>query len=784
MRRGTFIALLCASSALCSAQAAFAQVATAEPTDDGETAVVEGGVDSPPTDIVVTAQRRSQSVLDVPMSVTAVSGDQLQNLGVSNVADLVKVAPGLTYVESGASTPVFSLRGVGFFDTAIGARPTVSVYVDQVPLPFSIMTSGASFDLQRVEVLKGPQGTLFGSNATGGAINYVANAPTDTFRAGVTVGYGNFESFSGEGYVSGPVSDTVRVRLAVRGENTGPWQQSYTRDDELGDRRFLQGRFTADWRPSEAVEFALTLSGFKDNSDTQAAQLIQFLPQRAVSVPLVPLVANYPLAPEDNRAADWNDDGFPLRRNNDFYQAALRGTWNLNDQLSLISLTSYADIDIRQRVDLDATSIAAAFTENVGSAKSFAQEVRLQGDYDRMNWVLGASYSKDKTRQVDEYQIPYTTATYSIPTGLFNHFLLDSGQKFNTTAIFGNVDYNVTEALTLSAGARYTKADLEYEACSRVGNATTAQTLTAFFNILRGPAGPIDPLTVGQCFTVDDTVTPGLVTGELNEDNISWRVGFDWKPAPRALIYGNISRGYKAGSGPVVPALAANQLTPVVQEAVTAYEVGFRTPLVGRWLDASGAVFYYDYRDKQLKSRTQVEPAVLGALEALVNVPKSNIRGAEFQLNARPMRRLNFTVAGTYIDSEVTSDFSGYTITGQLASFEGEAFPYTPKYQLSAQANYEWSLTANLDAFVGGNVNYRSGTTAGFGRLPILNIDSYTLVDLQGGVSAADDNWRVMVYVRNLTDEYYATNVARLNDTVRRFTGMPRTYGIQLTKNF
>lgn len=781
MRHGKLIALLCASSALCSATSALAQTLAAAPQTSE---VTEDSSVSQVDEIVVTAQRRSQSVVDVPMSITAVSGEQLQNMGISNVADLVKVTPGLSYVESGASTPVFSLRGVGFFDTAIGARPTVSVYVDQVPLPFSIMTSGASFDLQRVEVLKGPQGTLFGQNSTGGAINYVANGPTDTFEAGATFGYGRFQAISAEGFISGPVTDTLRARLAIKAENSGPWQQSYTRNDKLGDKRFVQGRFTTDWRPSDAFELSLSLSGFRDQSDTQAAQLIQFLPQRPVAVGLIPLVAAYPLSPQDNRSADWNDDGFPLRKDNTFYQAAVRGTWNLTDQLSLISLTSYSDIDILQRVDLDASSVNAAFSENTGSAHSFAQELRLQGDYDRVNWVVGASYSKDDTKQVDDYQIPYTTGTYSIPTGLFNRFLLDSGQTFDTKAVFGNIDYKFTDTLSFTAGARYTKADLDYAACSRVGNATTAATLTAFYNILRRPNPGITPLAVGDCLTVDATTTPGLVTGELNQDNVSWRVGVDWKPAPRTLVYANVSQGYKAGSGPVVPALAANQLSPVVQESVLAYEIGFRAPIIGQYLDASGAVFYYDYQDKQLKSRTLVQPAVLGALEALVNVPKSAIRGAEIQFNARPMTGLTFTVAGTYIDSEVTSDFNGYTITAQLANFKGEAFPYTPKYQVSAQGRYEWPVNDRMDAFVGANVNYRSSTSAGFGNIPILGIDGYTLVDLQGGFSASDNSWKVLGYVRNLTDEYYATNVSRLNDTVRRFTGMPRTYGVQLTKNF
>lgn len=777
MRRKSLIALFCASTALVSVNSAFAQTQTAEPQATPEVNSID--------DIVVTAQRRSQSVVDVPMSITAVSGEELATLGVTDVADLVKITPGLSAVESGAAVPVYSLRGVGFFDTSIGARPTVSVYVDEVPLPFSIMSSGASFDLQRVEVLKGPQGTLYGQNSTGGAINYIANKPTDHFTGGATFDYSSFERIQAEGYVSGPISDQLGVRLALRADNSGPWQESYTRDDQHGERHFVQGRFIADWNPSDRFDLSVTLSGFKDESDVQASQLIQVLPQRPVSANQVPLVINYPLAPQDAQAADWNDIGFPLRRDNSFYQAAVRANWDLNDNLSLVSLTSYSDFRLHQRVDLDGTAVNSVFSENRGSAESLNQELRLIGSYDRTDFVIGASYSQDETDQVDDYNIPYTTGTYSIPTGLFNHFLLDSKQRFETTALFANIDYQLSDTFTATAGARYTQTDLSYAACSRTGNETTAATLTRFFNILRGASRPLPaPLAVGQCLTVDSTITPGLVEGVLNEDSVSWRVGLDWKPAPRTLVYANVSQGYKGGSGPVLPALAANQLSPVVQESVLAYELGFRAPLVGDVLDVSGAVFFYDYQDKQLKSRTLVEPAVLGALEATVNVPESEIYGVEAQLNARPFEGFTVSVAGTYLESEVTSAFNGYTITGALANFQGEAFPYTPKYQVVADARYSWAASDSVDAFVSANVNYRSSTTAGFGRIPILDIDAYTLVDLQGGLSAADGAWQVTAYVRNLTDEYYWTNVARLNDTVRRFAGMPRTFGVRLSKTF
>jgi outer membrane receptor protein involved in Fe transport len=195
------------------------------------------------------------------MSVTAITGDALTSRGIVNVQDLAKVTPGLSFAESGNGVPVYSLRGVGFFDTSLGARPTVSVYLDEAPLPFAIMSGGASFDLERVEVLKGPQGTLFGQNATGGAINYVSAKPSSTPAAGATLSFARFATADWQGYVTGPLAPGLNARLAVRTMQGGGWQKSYTRDDTLGQQNYLQGRFLLDWRASDRLRLQLDLSG-------------------------------------------------------------------------------------------------------------------------------------------------------------------------------------------------------------------------------------------------------------------------------------------------------------------------------------------------------------------------------------------------------------------------------------------------------------------------------------------------------------------------------------------
>src|SRR5580692_9388656 len=221
-------------------------------------------------EIVVTAQKRSENINSVGMAITAVSGVTLLEAGVRDTGQLTRIDPSFVYVPSSYGTPVYSIRGVGFYDTALGATPAVTVYLDQVPIPYSIMTNSASMDVERVEILKGPQGTLFGQNATGGAINYIANKPTDYFTTGGDLSVGRFESVDFDSYVSGPIAPTLNARLAVRVDHSGAWQESYTRSDELGDVNRGYTRLLLDWQPDDRLKAELNVNGGIDRSQTQA----------------------------------------------------------------------------------------------------------------------------------------------------------------------------------------------------------------------------------------------------------------------------------------------------------------------------------------------------------------------------------------------------------------------------------------------------------------------------------------------------------------------------------
>ncbi|MBN8844458.1 MAG: TonB-dependent receptor plug domain-containing protein [Sphingomonadales bacterium] len=291
-------------------------------------------------DIVVTANKREQRLNDVGITVAVVSGDALQNRQINSLADLANATPSLSFTNSANGTPVYTLRGVGFYETSIGAYPTVSTYVDEAPLAFPVLSSHSAFDLERVEILKGPQGTLFGQNATGGAINYIAAKPTSELSAGGSISYGRFNEVVADAFISGPISSTLSARLAGRIERADGWQISNSRPgDRNGKVENYMGRLLIDFEPTERLRFKLNINGWKDNSETQAPQYIALFPQAPAF--LTPQLAAAQFSPERPQAADWTP-GVP-RRSNRLGQATLRTEFDVSDDVTLTSLTSYAD---------------------------------------------------------------------------------------------------------------------------------------------------------------------------------------------------------------------------------------------------------------------------------------------------------------------------------------------------------------------------------------------------------------------------------------------------------
>lgn len=775
-------------------------VGIAQAQETGSTPQDAGGASSfSDGDIVVTANKREQKLNDVGLTVAVVSGNMLKEQQINSLADLANAIPSLSFSNTANGTPVYTLRGVGFNESSLAAYPTVSVYLDEVALPFGALTRHSAFDLERVEVLKGPQGTLFGQNATGGAINYVAAKPTPELSAGLDLGYGRFNEIVADGYVSGPIGEGLGIRIAARTHHGDGWQRSNTRPgDRNGKVENYMGRILLAYDNGGPLRLMLNVNGWKDKSDTQAPQYIASNVQNPVTDPGFEAA---PFSPRTPRDADWTPNGTDA--NNRLWQTSLRADLDLTDTITLTSLTSY--IDYKQRQEDDGDGIASQnldLTSDRGRIKSFSQELRLSnGGGEAFRWVLGANYEHSKVNQ--DADLAYRTSSSGATLGTLGYPIWSSSyysyQKMTNYAFFGNVEYDISPEFTVKGGIRYTKAKSSTRSCNYYKDDLEGNVGQFFYDVLLG--GAFGPYVNGTCFQINDQDTaiggvdpgdPGLYRETLKEDNVSWKVGVDYKPTQDILLYANVAKGYKAGGFPTVSSSTYISYLPVRQESVLSYEAGFKASLIDRTLQFNGAAFYYDYKDKQLRSKVLQLP--FGILDILQNVPKSTIKGFELELSARPTRGLTSNIAFTYLEAKI-KDFVGINAAGVDADFSGTRMPFTPKFQLSWSTDYEFALNDGMNAFVGGTVNMRSDTVSVIGgdinpptanpQTPgLFQIGAYETVDLRAGVKTADDRWRFSVWGKNVFNSYYWNNVVAGFDTIVRYTGKPATYGASVGMRF
>jgi iron complex outermembrane receptor protein len=781
-----FLAGTVGLSALCAAMPAYGE----------DTAPVEEQATL--NTVVVTAQRREQSVDDIGVAISAFDGAQLQALGVEDVGDLALVTPGFSQTETGVTgVPVYTIRGVGFDDYSSNSTSTVGIYQDEVNLPYPTMTREPQFDIDRVEILKGPQGTLYGRNTTGGAINLISKRPTDELEAGLKLGYGRFETADVEAYVSGPLSDSVRVRLAGAATKSGEgWQQSSSRPgDRLGEQDKLAGRVMLEWDASESVSVLLKAHGYRDKSDNAAPQYFTY-------VPLVPELADYfppPAAADlpnlDNpRSADWSATLRP-QRDNEGWGASANVSWDIGD-LTLTSVTAYETFDRNESNDWDGTSVENLDVTFDTSIDAFSQELRLAGEAaSNLNWVLGAYYSKD---EVDESWIAYGSQS-TIYLGLFGAVDTRYTQDTETAALFAHTEWMMTPEWRWTLGLRYTQEDRDWAGCSY----DVDGGLAYLYNQL--DSGPIPgfadsfflsstPLQVGDCvtinpadasYTVDENTgavtvyggSSGVFHDSSSYDNLSGKIGLDWMPSDDLLVYASVSRGFKSGGYNGAASSSWTQLAPYKEEQLTAYETGVKTTFADGRMRLNGALFYYDYEDKQIIGN--IADDVFGLLTQILNVPKSEITGAEADLEWQATPELYFRLGASWLDSNV-KEFTGLDGVGVLQDFKGHDLPQTPTWQLNGMTEYRRSIGNGLYGRVGADFAYSTDYQSSVDQSSLFYVDDYFIWNARMGIGAEDDRWEVLLWGRNMSDTAYYTSSNIANDYWFRTPGMGLTWGVRL----
>ena len=772
-------------------------------------------------EIVVTAQRRAESINDVGMSIQAIDAESLEALRVTSVRDLTTIVPSFTVSQSYQGVPTYTLRGIGFNTINLSATSTVGTYVDEVAYAYPIMNTGPLMDLERVEVLKGPQGTLYGRNTTAGLINFITAKPTDDFQAGATAEVGNYETYNINGFISGPLTETISARLALSSQNSGEgWQESNSRSERLGEIKKNGARLSLAFDPGESTHIDFSATYWRNETDTVAGQGIGFTPATAASPFNAPGLVNYVAGnqPREATNADWAPEAVrganigtglglqgPLREDNPFTGLKLRLDQNLSETVRLVSLTSYNDFERDALSDWSGVPYEILLQHTTGTIESIAEDLHIEGGDDSMHWLVGGYYANDKIVDGNRTLLGQNANVTLIrtvgqpllatPFNCCGYTSTDLSQAFrsyedighietNTWSVFANGDWRLNEALRLNAGVRYTEDEQKYHGCSRDFNGNMLPNVNVVNRALYLQTYGVfaAPISQGQCNTFDPTTgTFGEVRSTLDEDNLAWRVSLDWNVADQTLMYLSASRGAKAGTTPINAANLARQNAPVKQELLTAYELGLKSTLAQNRVQLNLSGFFYDYQDKQIS--TYFADPIYTALARLDNVPKSAAYGVEGELTWSPSRSLTLAASALWLHTEI-QDYIGTNAAGQPQNFDGAEFIYSPEFQGSLSVIFDHEITDALGLQVTLNTRYQSESNTIFEDLPLYALPSYGLVNASIGLHGRDDRWSVTLWGRNLADEYSWSAVASNANVVVRFPNPPLTYGATLGFKF
>ncbi len=700
--------------------------------------------------IVVTAQKRAEPVQQVGVAISVLSGDELAARGVRKVNQLQNEVPNLEVEPAfGGGQAQFRLRGVGFQDYATNNSGAVSVYVDEVALPLPVQTQGLLFDVDRVEVLRGPQGTLYGRNTTGGAINFITRKPTRTFEGAATLGIGTFGAVEAEGFVSGPLSDALRGRVALATQQGGAWQKRREDGSKLGDKDVTGVRGQLEFDATRDLRLALSLHHGVDKSEGQGLYLFTAQP----AVPGYPVPKPALPADSDRRTTGWGfapaflaQIGQPAdakpSRDNDATGASLNIDWDIGG-LRLTSITAVDRFNRKELADYDATSLPLAETFFDSRARTASQELRLASNTPQaaFNWLAGLYYANEK---LDEKYWSSFQNTFGFPIVRTSY-----EQQVRTTSIFGQGDLRVAPGLKLVLGLR---AERERRERNDFATVSIAPDIPFF-----GPS-----------------------SGAFTNNHGSGKLALEYQASPGLLTYGSISRGVKSGGFTAVNTFAELALTPFKPEVLIAYEAGFKSD-VSSSLRLNGAVFHYDYRDQQILDAI-VDPGTGATVGKIVNAPKSVINGIELEMAWRPMAGLTLSQFLGYKDGE----FKEYTALQPPANLAGQPLYFS---RLSYGGSVAWQFGAGSWLFnAQADASYRDKTRSFLTRLnPAFDFEvpGYWLANARVEMGPAEAKWRATVYVRNLFDKQY--------DVTRNFfdlplpvaaAGAPRTYGVQVRYDF
>tara|TARA_R100000365_G_C2748498_1_gene80197 strand:- start:10948 stop:13248 length:2301 start_codon:yes stop_codon:yes gene_type:complete len=730
--------------------------------------------------IEVTAERRTASQQDVPITVTSIGEDMLSEGDYRSTEDLSQQIPGLQIKSSfSASNPTIFIRGVGINDFNPANSGAIGVMVDDM---FYNSTTGQLFqlfDLDRIEVLKGPQGTLYGRNTTGGVLSIHTKRPEFEQGGYISATYGRFNQFDLEGAANIPVSDKLTFRISgVSNTRDGTREISFP-DGSRADKNtvdFQAARLQMIYEPNSDLSILGKVEYGKSSATSRSYESQGLINYGTLE---------YGLADYDGvcggRGAGVCADAFGYADDQDPYSGAenlkdtpedveaftanLQIEWTLG-KWDLTSVTGYLDTKREAILEVDASPNRLIEEYIDDGSQQFSQEIRLASNWEGpMSLIMGAFYLTDELTGQDSFELladasPTPGMPYFDPVNFILRTDRFYTQKTDTFAVFAQSDYELTDRLIATLGARFTweERNLDHVAY----------------------AGPVNAASLDAEMPVYATLldTSNFETDSLTFEEPTFRGALSYHVTDDVMIFGSVSRGFKSGgfnTGATSDPIEASIVKP---EKLMAYEAGIKSEWFDRSLRANAAAFYYDYTDLQVFG---LAPGAVPT-QTLFNAKEAEIRGFEFDVTSIPVTGLQLSFAGTYLDAEYT-DF--VTPIGQ--NFSGNTMVASPEWSLVARGRYEtgpiWNdlkLVASADASYTGDQYFDTENTERLGQ------KAYWISNARLALAPESDRWELAAFVKNLPDEEYVVDAFDVSDFGfdELVYGDPRTYGVSLIYRF
>lgn len=709
-------------------------------------------------DIVVTAQRREESLQRVPLAITAISNTALREQNVQTLADVARIAPNIAISSSGYTAPtnalpVIYIRGIGQQDPSIYSDPGVPVYVDGV---YVARSAGGAIDLPdiaRVEVLRGPQGTLFGKNAVGGAVNITTAVPGANPGTRIDISGGSYNLLEVRGVTNLRLSDTFGLTAAIdarREDGFGDRLDVVTgnRLGRLGDQRHLSGRLRARWTPTAAL--TIDLSGdYTHYRDTATPAQATIVPSGLLTLENARVATPLGLTITQATAASGDYDNFsrnPQAVRDDLGGVSATVAYQVGQGATLRSITAYREATDSFARDVDTAAIAYFEAYRHMHASQFTQELQLVGRAldGRLDYILGGFYLHDSSTQFDGVLLTpdlYAATGNNVAQDRARNY--DDSQTTNSYAGYAQVTLHLADRLGLTAGLRYT-----------------------------------DEQKRASVFVVSPVSNIVYVPRQALADRwhaLTPRFALDFRVSDNFLVYASASRGFKSGGFNGRPS-NLQSLTTFDPEQVWSYEAGIKSEFLDHRVRLNLAGFIADYSNIQLSRQTIINGVLISDIS---NVAASRIKGFEAELVVAPVRGLELSAAAGYTDNNYSTVQAGAVVA------PNNKIPYAPDWTVNLSARYRARLgSGTLTPSV--NYAYRAATYTTPNNSPFSLLPSYGLLSARLAYAPTNGFWEVSIFGTNLTDERYRISIGDSNavGVVYNVYGRPRELGVALGLHF